>query len=460
MAVLVDTTVRLLSQEPLAARVPASGILEVAEVLDKAGFAALEVSGGGCFDAAVRRGVESPWERIRALSGRCSTPLQMALRGRFLVGSRPLEGDLVRRFVECAAGNGIDIFRLHDPLNDLENLKEAADAIRGEREGARDRARVQPRARRRRRRPGRARESPVGARRGARADPRPGRLAVPGTRSRAGRASRRGERPAGRPARAGRGRHRARGGDRGRAGRGGPHRLRRLPGRDLAPPRLRPRRSRSTSRRSTSTPASSSTSSGRRRSSWTTRSARIRFPRCPRGSPSAPRSTAFRPASSPSSTTTLRRQGFGDRLDAVLDELQRVRAETGWPPLAAPIGQMLGSQALVHVLSAQRWQLFVDELPDLIEGRYGELPGEVDPAVKRAADLLGATGAPEEDALRSWTRSARRSRGSPRARRSCSWSRSSARRPSRCSTRSAPAAAATTATARASSAPSRSGCAT
>ena len=73
MAVLVDTTVRLLSQEPLAARVPASRILEVADVLDKAGFAALEVSGGGCFDAAVRRGVESPWERIRALRGAAAT---------------------------------------------------------------------------------------------------------------------------------------------------------------------------------------------------------------------------------------------------------------------------------------------------------------------------------------------------------------------------------------------------
>ncbi len=86
---LVDTTIRLLSQEPLADRMPTADLLRLAELLDGAGFAYLEVSGGGVFDTAVRRGVESPWERIRALKARTKTPLGMALRGRFLVGSRP-----------------------------------------------------------------------------------------------------------------------------------------------------------------------------------------------------------------------------------------------------------------------------------------------------------------------------------------------------------------------------------
>src|SRR6266545_299661 len=130
MPALVDTTIRLLSQEPLAARMQGSSVLELAGVLDKAGFSCLEVSGGGCFEWAVRRGVESPWERIRAIRSRCSTPLGIALRGRFLVGSRPLSRDLVRRFVGSAAASGIDVFRLHDPLNDLANLREAAEAIR------------------------------------------------------------------------------------------------------------------------------------------------------------------------------------------------------------------------------------------------------------------------------------------------------------------------------------------
>ena len=87
---LVDTTIRVLSQDPLAGLIPTAEILTLAEILDGAGFAYLEISGGGGFDTAVRRGVESPWERIRALKARTTTPLALALRGRFLVGSRPV----------------------------------------------------------------------------------------------------------------------------------------------------------------------------------------------------------------------------------------------------------------------------------------------------------------------------------------------------------------------------------
>src|ERR671928_1281560 len=127
---LVDTTIRLLGQEPLAGRMPTAAVLRLAGILDEAGFGLLEVSGGGVFDSAVRRGVESPWERIRAIHARTKTPLGMALRGRLLVGSRPVDGDFVRRFVASAAESGIDVFRLHDPLNDVSNLREAGEAIR------------------------------------------------------------------------------------------------------------------------------------------------------------------------------------------------------------------------------------------------------------------------------------------------------------------------------------------
>ncbi len=72
---LWDTTIRLLSQEPLARRVGSATLLELAGTLDRAGFGCLEVSGGGCFDWLVEGGVESPWARIRALDARCSTPL-------------------------------------------------------------------------------------------------------------------------------------------------------------------------------------------------------------------------------------------------------------------------------------------------------------------------------------------------------------------------------------------------
>src|SRR5213595_2611612 len=108
---------------------PTAAQLQLAQVLDRAGCAYLEVAGGGTFESAVRRGVESPWERIRALKARTKTPLALAVRGRFLVGSRPVGGDFARRFVASAAASGIDVFRLHDPLNDVSNLREPAEAI-------------------------------------------------------------------------------------------------------------------------------------------------------------------------------------------------------------------------------------------------------------------------------------------------------------------------------------------
>jgi len=92
----------------------------------------------------------------------------------------------------------------------------------------------------------------------------------------------------------------------------------------------------------------------------------------------------------------LRALGAGDRLDEVLDELAKVREEVGYPPIASPIGQILGSQALLHVLSASRYQTVVDELRALVEGRYGSPPGPIDATVKRAVALSG--GAPEEEA--------------------------------------------------------------
>jgi len=131
MARLVDTTLRLLAQEPIAGRVPTSLQLEACELLDSAGFHVLEVTGGGCFYSAVNRGVESPWERIRNLKKRATqTPLGMALRGRFLVGTQPVEQDLIRRFVDSAAESGIAVFRMHDPMNDPEDLVGPAEAVR------------------------------------------------------------------------------------------------------------------------------------------------------------------------------------------------------------------------------------------------------------------------------------------------------------------------------------------
>jgi len=92
----------------------------------------------------------------------------------------------------------------------------------------------------------------------------------------------------------------------------------------------------------------------------------------------------------------LRANAAGDRIDEVLDELVTIRAEAGWPPLAAPIGQILASQALIHVLSAQRYQLVTDEVRGLLTGRFGSPPAEIDETVLRAVKLVTGDEPPPE----------------------------------------------------------------
>ena len=84
----------------------------------------------------------------------------------------------------------------------------------------------------------------------------------------------------------------------------------------------------------------------------------------------------------------LRAHAAADRLLEVLEEVGRVRAEAGWPPLAAPIGQILASQALLHVLEARRYGSVIDEFRELVQGGYGETPEPIDPTVQRAVELL------------------------------------------------------------------------
>jgi oxaloacetate decarboxylase (Na+ extruding) subunit alpha len=385
---LVDTTIRLLSQEPLAARVPTAQVLELATGLDKAGFAYLEISGGGCFDSAVRRGVESPWERIRAIRARCETPLGIALRGRFLVGARPLSGDLVRRFVSSAAANGIDVFRLHDPLNDLANLQEAAEAIHaaekelavglvhspgptGETEVLLERAHHL---------------SELGAARVLIHDPA-GSLHPGQAREIVERIGEASGLPVGLHCQGAGGAALAAAIEAVRAGAA-------LVACALYPVALSLHRVSAESLTQSLSGLGLDTGvdlAALWRGSELVDSALGDEPVPPLSPRVAVRAAAH---SLPAGLVTeldgnLRSHGFGDRLDEVLEELNVIRRESGLPPLASPIGQVLGSQALLHVLSAQRWQIVVDELRDLIEGRYGSLPGDVDPLVRRAVELLG-----------------------------------------------------------------------
>jgi oxaloacetate decarboxylase alpha subunit len=385
---LVDTSIRLLSQEPLSQRMQSSRVLELAEILDTAGFAYLEVSGGGCFDSAVRRGVESPWERIRAIRARCSTPLGMALRGRLLVGSRPLSHDLVTRFVASAAESGIDIFRIHDPLNDLANLQDAADVIR---EAGKELAVGLVHS------PGLSGDVDVllerahhlnelGASRVLIHDPS-GSLDPARARELVERVGEASSLPVGLHCQGAGGAALAASLEAARAG-AAPIAC------ALYPIALSLHRVSAESL--TKSLAGLGEDSG------------VELETLWRGSelvddalgdvpvpPLSPR-VAVRAAerSLPAGLVAeldanLRAHGFADRLDEVLDELTELRRECGWPPLASPIGQILGSQAVLHVLSAQRWQIVVDELRDLIEGRFGSPPAEIDPVVRRAVQLIG-----------------------------------------------------------------------
>ncbi len=84
---------------------------------------------------------------------------------------------------------------------------------------------------------------------------------------------------------------------------------------------------------------------------------------------------------------SLRAESAADRLDEVLEELDRIRAETGWPPLASPIGQVLASQAIINVLSASRYLVVVDEVRSLVTGAFGTPPAPIDPALERVVQL-------------------------------------------------------------------------
>jgi pyruvate carboxylase subunit B len=99
-------------------------MLPIAEKIDEAGFFSLEVWGGATFDVCIRYLREDPWERLRLLKKHVrKTPLQMLLRGQNIVGYKNYPDDVVEKFVEKAAENGVDIFRIFDALNDTRNLE-------------------------------------------------------------------------------------------------------------------------------------------------------------------------------------------------------------------------------------------------------------------------------------------------------------------------------------------------
>ena len=128
---ITDTTLRDGHQSLWATRMRTSEMIPVLELMDSIGFHSLECWGGATFDASLRFLDEDPWERLRLIKKHVvRTPLQMLLRGQNLVGYRHYGDDIVRRFVYKAAENGMDVFRVFDALNDIRNYETAAAAIK------------------------------------------------------------------------------------------------------------------------------------------------------------------------------------------------------------------------------------------------------------------------------------------------------------------------------------------
>ena len=116
-------------QSLLATRMRLDDMLPIAEKLDQVGFWSVETWGGATFDSCIRYLGEDPWDRIRQLKAAMpNTPQQMLFRGQNILGYRHYADDLVEKFVERAATNGVDVFRIFDALNDMRNLETAVKA--------------------------------------------------------------------------------------------------------------------------------------------------------------------------------------------------------------------------------------------------------------------------------------------------------------------------------------------
>ncbi len=126
MVKITETILRDAHQSLIATRLRLEDMLPALELLDQMGYHSLEVWGGATFDSCMRFLAEDPWERLRTIRRAVKkTKLQMLLRGQNLVGYRHYADDVVDRFVELAAKNGIDIFRIFDALNDTRNMEQA-----------------------------------------------------------------------------------------------------------------------------------------------------------------------------------------------------------------------------------------------------------------------------------------------------------------------------------------------
>lgn len=130
---ITETVLRDSHQSLIATRMTTEEMLPILEQLDKIGYHSLEAWGGATFDACLRFLNEDPWERLRKIRDKVkNTKLQMLFRGQNILGYRHYSDDVVEYFVQKSIANGIDIIRIFDALNDPRNLKTAIDATKKE----------------------------------------------------------------------------------------------------------------------------------------------------------------------------------------------------------------------------------------------------------------------------------------------------------------------------------------
>lgn len=128
---ITDTILRDAHQSLIATRMKTDEMLPIAEKLDQVGYYSLEMWGGATFDSCIRFLNEDPWERLRKIKQKVkNTPLQMLLRGQNLLGYHHYADDVVEMFVKKSVENGIDIIRIFDALNDIRNLKKAIEVTK------------------------------------------------------------------------------------------------------------------------------------------------------------------------------------------------------------------------------------------------------------------------------------------------------------------------------------------
>ncbi len=128
---ITDTTLRDAHQSLWATRMRTSDIMEIIDAVDNVGYYSLECWGGATFDVCMRFLRENPWERLRMIKAHAKkTPLQMLLRGQNVLGYKHYPDDMLDRFIALAVQNGMDIFRIFDALNDNQNVEKAIQLVR------------------------------------------------------------------------------------------------------------------------------------------------------------------------------------------------------------------------------------------------------------------------------------------------------------------------------------------